>query len=243
MINKEGTGEGIVMEINEDGSAYLGLPTFFTKALKANHIHYKSFIKDFFAETNKKKCKEITIDIRGNRGGSVHMAGYLASFIIDSTFTFFESVELRNTKKATYDHYIQKDPFYRFRKIITRNGKTKRYYTLHRELKTRKPHRFSPQEEVQVTVLIDHDTFSAATMFAAMVKAKSDAVYIGEETGGTCVGSGLSPIKLALPHSGIIVEIPLAYIRLSVKGLHKDELYRGVQPDMVNRSYNNPPDR
>lgn len=239
-INRE--GEIVAVEIREAGSAYLRLQTFYTKTLKENRLHYKSFIKDFFRETKEKECKEVIIDIRGNRGGSVHMAGFLASFIIDSTFTFFESVELKNAKKVTFDPYIHKDPFYRLRRMITRKKGEKRFYCMHRELKFRKPHRLNPGEEIQFTILIDHETFSAATMFAAVVKAKSGAVFGGEETGGTCVGSGLSPVKLVLPYSGIIVEMPLAYIRLSVNGLHKDELYRGVQPDVVNHSYCNPRD-
>jgi len=231
LMNKGGIGEGMAMEINEGGSAYLRLPTFYTKVLKANDIHYKSYIKNFFKETGEKNCEEIIIDIRGNQGGSVHMAGYLASFIIDSTFTFFKSVELKSMDKVTYDHFIQKDQFYRFRHMITRKKGEKRYYTLHRELKPRKPHRLSPQEEVQITVLIDHNTFSAATMFAALLKAKSDVIFVGEGTGGTCIGSGLSPVKLTLPYSGIVVEMPLAYIYLSIQRLQKDELYQGVQPD------------
>lgn len=236
MRTRQGDQKTVVTKRIEHGSCYLKLPTFYTKALKANHIKYKSYIKDFFREANNKNCKEIIIDIRGNRGGSVHMAGYLASFIIDSAFTFFDSVELKNTRKITYNRYIQKDSFYRFRKMITRGNEEMRYYNMHRELRTRKPHRLSPQKDVTIAVLIDHKTFSAATMFAALLKAKSDATFIGEETGGTCIGSGLSPIRMSLPYSKFIVEIPLAYIHLSVEGLHEDELYRGVQPDIYKSS-------
>ncbi len=236
-------GELTAMDINDGGSAYIRFPTFYTKALKTNDIHYRSYIKNFFKESREKNCEKIIIDIRGNRGGSVHMAGYLASFIIDSTFSFFERVELKNTKKVTCGQYIQKDLFYRFRRMITRKKGEKRHYNLHRELRPRKPHRLNPEEEIQFTILIDHETFSAATMFAALIKAKSDAVFIGEETGGTCVGSGLSPIRIVLPHSGIIVEMPLAYIYLNVHRIEDAELLRGVQPDVVNRSNINSSDR
>ncbi|HUS86794.1 MAG TPA: S41 family peptidase [Bacteroidales bacterium] len=237
MKQMNGPKEEIETGMTENGSYYIRLPTFYTKELKSNNINYRSYIKDFFREVKNKSGKEIIIDIRGNRGGSVHMAGYLASFIIDSTFTFFNSVELNNTSRITFDKYIIKDPFYRFRKIITQKRGAKRYYTFHRELRARKPNRFNPGKSVTVKVLIDPTTFSAATMFAAILRAKSDAIFIGEETGGTCTGSGLSPIRLTLPYSNFIVEIPLAYIHLSVEGLQEYQLFRGVQPDSVVRSY------
>ncbi len=218
-------------EIIENGNARLVLPTFYTVELRKYGIRYKNYLKSFFREADKKKCKEIIIDIRGNRGGSVHMAAYLASFIIDSCFTFFNSVELKNYKLLTCDKYIEKDAFYRFRRLITSRKGNKRYYRLHRELRPRKPHRLSPGPEVNIKILIDNKTFSAATMFAAVCKSKSDAVFIGKETAGKCIGSGLSPVKLTLPYSQIIVEIPLAYIFLSTNNLDQDQLHRGVLPD------------
>ena len=168
-------------ELFENGIYKLILPTFYTVELKRNGIRYKKYLKSFFREARKKNCKEIVIDIRGNRGGSVHMAAYLASFIIDSCFTFFNSVELKDYKSITYDNYIEKDAFYRFRRLITSRNGDKRYYWLHRELRPRKPHRLSPGSDVEFKIFIDNKTFSAATMFAAVCKAKSDALFIGKK--------------------------------------------------------------
>jgi hypothetical protein len=70
-------------------------------------------------------------------------------------------------------------------------------------------------------------------MFAAVCKAKSDAVFIGEETGGKCIDSGLSPVNLILPFTHFIVELPIAYIYLSTDNLDTCQLYRGVTPDSL----------
>ena len=227
----QGHNEVTDKEIVKNGSCRLVLPTFYTVELRRNGVRYKNYLKSFFREARKENCKEIVIDIRGNRGGSVHMAAYLASFIIDSCFTFFNSVELTEQKKITCDKFVEKDAFYRFRRLITTSKGDKRYYRLHRELRPRRAHRLSPGSEVEFKILIDNKTFSAATMFAAVCKAKSDASFIGEKTAGKCIGSGLNPLKLTLPYTHFIIEIPLAYIYLSVEGLDKEQLYWGVKPD------------
>jgi len=227
----QGHNEVTDKEIVKNGSCKLVLPTFYTVELRRNGVRYKNYLKSFFREARKENCKEIVIDIRGNRGGSVHMAAYLASFIIDSCFTFFNSVELTEQKKITCDKFLEKDAFYRFRRLITTSKGDKRYYRLHRELRPRRAHRLSPGSEVKFKILIDNKTFSAATMFAAVCKAKSDASFIGEKTAGKCIGSGLNPLKLTLPYTHFIIEIPLAYIYLSVEGLDTEQLYRGVKPD------------
>ena len=203
-------------EIKKDSICRLILPTFYTISLAKNKIHYKKYLRSFFREVQDKNCNEIVIDIRGNRGGSVHMAAYLASFIIDSSFTFFKSVELTNIKHVTYDHYIEKDAFFRFRTLLSRREGNKRYYQLHRELKPRRPNSLSPHLGVRIKILTDNKTFSAASMFASVCRTKSDAVIIGEKDAVALEGSGLNPVKLILPYSSFIVEIPIAYIYLNL---------------------------
>jgi len=144
-------------EINTFGMSKLVIPTFYTVRLKKDGIHYKRYLRSFFKKVYMSNCQEVVVDIRGNKGGSVHMAAYLASFVVDTSFT----------------------------------------------------------------------------MFAAICRAKSDAIFLGEETSGKCIGSGLSPLKLTLPYSNLIVYIPMAYIYLSTNNLANDQLFRGVIPDNV----------
>ena len=220
-------------EINTFGMSKLVIPTFYTVRLKKDGIHYKRYLRSFFKKVYMSNCQEVVVDIRGNKGGSVHMAAYLASFVVDTSFTLFNSVELTAYEKTTYEQYIKKNSFYRFRKLLTKKKNNKRLYWLHRELRPRKPKRYSPPDDVRFVILIDKDTFSAATMFAAICRAKSDAIFLGEETSGKCIGSGLSPLKLTLPYSNLIVYIPMAYIYLSTNNLANDQLFRGVIPDNV----------
>ncbi len=79
-----------------------------------------------------------------------------------------------------------------------------------------------------LVVIIGRQTFSAAALFAAELDKQTNAVFIGEPTGG---GPNVhaNPRPLKLPNSGLVVEVSSRYFDLGGADDHRD----AVVPDIA----------
>lgn len=82
----------------------------------------------------------------------------------------------------------------------------------------------------EVLVLISPVTYSGGSEFANMMRYSTDAVSVGEETGGGYCGntSGYGR-EVRLPHSGITVDVPALRFEMNVG---EESCGRGVIPDV-----------
>lgn len=209
-------------------AAVLAMKTFYTHALKKEGIRYKAYFRNLFHLLNEQKINNLIIDIRGNAGGSVYLGAELFSYFAETPFTFFKEYRLSSKLFLTYSRYIKRDIFVTFKWLVTQKKNGWRSYPWHSLLKPKKPKR-QYHYKGQVFILTDGATFSAASMFAAFVNSRKKAIFIGEETGGSYCGNGISPIHLTLPNTGIRVQIPLGFAILNV---NPDTVCsRGIIPD------------
>lgn len=211
-------------------TALLRMKTFYTVDLKKKGIRYKSYFQNLFRLIREDGVENMIIDIRGNAGGSMNLGADLLAYLLDEEFKFLNSYQLSPTLSLTHKKHIDQDMFISFKWLVTQKKNGWRSYSWHRLLKPQKPkHRF--QFKGNVYVLIDGETFSAASMFAALLRRRKDTFFVGEETGGTACGSGVAPIHLTLPNSRLRVQIPFGYINLA--GPKEMDCSRGVIPDFI----------
>jgi hypothetical protein len=194
------------------GSVVLTLPNF---------DDGKKAIRKCFAYIDKQAVKHLIVDLRSNEGGNGNTGAYLASYVIDSTFSYFLD---RKTAPMRYGVLMMdKEGVLAGNKYTEPDSMTRRYtFTI----KPQKKAHF----DGQLYVLTDRGTFSTGAFVASVLKHKAGALLIGEETGGSEYGIGGGVIgKLELPNTGFSVRFPLYAWWFNTVAENKG---RGVMPDV-----------
>lgn len=204
------SGDFLSLEHTED-YAYMRIRTFSYQALRDNGYDYEQFLEDSFKEFMKKGTKNLILDLRGNGGGKDDYGALLVSYLARESFGYFDRIEVTRKypgrSKRVGDQY----------RVTTHNG-----------LDTWQPkeNRFTGD----VYVLIDGFSFSTCADVATVLHHHGWATFLGEETGGGYDGNTSGHTRtITLPHSGIIVNIPMW--KYTTANIGHDYKGRGVIPD------------
>ncbi|MDX9726567.1 MAG: S41 family peptidase [Bacteroidales bacterium] len=222
----DNTERNFVLTFPDEKVALLKIKAFYPLSKEDN---FKRFLKSSFKEINSRKIQRLVIDLRDNEGGNDRWGALLFAQLTDKPFSYYESLKLPN-KKLSFSEYAQMPKFYGLLKLLIRKDKDGGYkWTLHRNLKTRKPSRNPFMGEV--FVLVNGFSFSVTSEFAAVVKATGRARLIGEETGGTYSGNNSGTfVIVTLPNSRLVLGIPMLGYYMSVPPIQPFD--RGVLPDI-----------
>lgn len=212
------------LEYLDRSTALLTVNTFSTETRK-NQKKFFKFLKDSFNEINKKGIKNLVLDIRENTGGDDGNDMELASYLIDTHFKenkyrklntidnlppypqyllpqWYDMMGLdadsnpetiqKTMKKMVKEEMIKGDDgayYWRKDKVIHRNPAKNRF-------------------KGNVFILTSGRVFSGGGLFSALVRDKSNAIFIGEETGGGYYRhTGTIPLFYNLPNSKLIFSI------------------------------------
>jgi C-terminal processing protease CtpA/Prc len=199
---------------------------------------WKKGISGNFRKTLHQKFKEISlcspkalaIDLRQNGGGQILLSARLFSYFCDSIFPLMAYTQI-NQKR--FKVQADRNKTYTFRPFGWFNGlwiekkeKTALFqirpaFTYNNPVKNYK-------YKGKVFVLTGPNTFSSAAFFSSLAYRYTNAVFVGQETGGGYYGTSAGTwVKLTLPHSKITVQIPTILFRLNVSGV---PFGRGVPP-------------
>lgn len=188
---------------------------------------YNKYYKKVFKEIRVRNINYLVIDIRDNGGGYFLNGNYLLSYLNNKDFTFTFN---RPKRKLNKEKYIKMDFFSKLTKSAfnllpdREKNKTTRNYEL----------KYKPQKKNHYNgtlyVITNSGSFSMSSFVAAYLKHQTDAILIGQETGGGEDGSNaiLSHI-LTLPATKIRVHIP--FYHLDHK-MNNTLLGNGVMPDI-----------
>jgi len=215
----------VVWSIHGD-AALLQVHSFSSMSLRKYRQRFIAAMSDF----NASGCKYLVIDIRGNGGGREGVENLLLSCLGQRCEEKYDAVEIRAPYAPSYRH---------FRHGFKRRTEDWVYTAV--EFRRNDDHRWERRNRFKrsfveiespftgpVGVLIDRNTFSGASEFAALVRDNVPvSVLIGEETCGGYQGhtSGYA-YELVLPNTGFIVHIPRIWFDLNVPGTDNG----GVRP-------------
>jgi C-terminal processing protease CtpA/Prc len=190
--------KGLALDFQSNGVAVLTVGTFDMKGNKFNQ-----FLKNSFAEINRRQCRTVIIDLRNNGGGEDENGACQYSYLTNRPFSYYASVETVERKFRPEEHP---------------------------QLRLQQPS--STPFLGDVYFLINGYTFSAAAEFCAVARSEKRGEFIGEETGGGYYGNTAgNDTVLVLPKTGIKVVIPLVKYTLAVhKAEYPD---RGIIPEHV----------
>ncbi|KIA97565.1 hypothetical protein OA93_13645 [Flavobacterium sp. KMS] len=206
------------IDYKKGGIALLTIKTFNGEIFDQTKENYILFLEQTFKEIKDKKIDNLIIDLRGNGGGRDTYGSLLYSYLTNTPFEYYTSLESTSQKLTKNDLSSYKP----------KENPSEDYFRGRNNLATQKPslNNFAGK----VYILIDGMSFSTTAEFCAIAKSNNRALFIGEETGGGYFGntSG-NAVELVLPNTQIYVSIPTTKYVLSVK---KDKYSnRGILPD------------
>lgn len=184
--------------------------SFYDKTIDPN---FDSLLHAAFSKIKNEGIKNLVVDLRDNEGGDEHQQMELMSYLYNQPFKLYQNIYLshldfrplkpiileRDTAKLLFNN----DDAY-MRRINDDLWINNYEYSDNLMLKPPKEHVFTGK----LYVLMNGRCFSSAADLIADLKKTTNAVFIGEESGGTYEGpTGGDNIVIQLPHSKIMVRI------------------------------------
>ena len=184
--------------------------SFYNKTIDPD---FDSLLNSAFSKIKNERIENLIVDLRNNEGGDEHQQIELISYLYNKSFKLYQNIYLshldfrplkqiiieRDTSNLLYnndDEYMRR---------INDNLWINNYdYSDNLMLKPPKDNVFTGK----LYVLMNGICFSSAADLIADLKKTTDAVFIGEETGGVYEGpTGGDNIVIELPNSKIMVRI------------------------------------
>lgn len=188
---------------------------------------YRAFHAATFAELAQKHVKRLVVDLRGNPGGNNALAVDLLKYLLSSPFVLTKSAQARVVLPSFMSAVAGSSAYFDTTQVkrLPDGTLTQASATLGQHRPYRQ-HRFRGQ----VVLLVDGGTFSAASNFAASLRAQRRILILGQETGGTEAGLNGGVIsRVELPHTHMVLQLP--HFRL-LTACASPQLGRGVRPDV-----------
>ena len=180
---------------------------------------FQQFLDSCFTSIKDKNIQNLVIDIRKNEGGAQGMEDILMSYLIKSRYEKYKYVAIPST---TYS-FLEFTNYKNRREKLARELSNEFYQAYDGSLVNKKGF-YEGRDPAKIHfdgniyILINGLTFSGASEFAALAKNHTNAVFIGEETGGGYYGntSG-SYLSFTLPHTKLLGRIPLCKFVVEVQ--------------------------
>jgi hypothetical protein len=202
--------------------AVMRLNTFSSGAMK-------KFFRSSFRSLKKLGIDDLAIDLRENGGGRVNNYIRLTKYLAQKPFKVGDTVAA-STRNIQYKRYIKPAwPFWIAMQFRAKKMEDGKYHYRRYERHYYQPYAADKAYRGNLYLIQAGATFSAASMFTASLKGQSNALIVGEESGGGYYGNSAMHIpEIVLPNSKLRVTLPL-YRLVMDKNRSKG---RGVLPDI-----------
>ena len=199
---------------------------------------YKIVYKEVFALLEKKKTKNLILDLRNNPGGRLSDIHHLYSFLTpDSTYQLIEDVKVTSQWSLLHFDFPKRFGFLKIplypilatRAFLITNKDANGDYSIKSKESRLKPHNTN-YFKGKIYVLINAGSFSASCILSSKLKQNTQITFVGQETGGAFNGTvaGLTS-TYNLPNS----KLPAKLWIMEVIPTHKSPIDgRGIFPDV-----------
>ena len=221
---------GLSLEMKGNKTAVLTIRTFSASLIKKTGEKTKKFMQAAFEEIEASGIEHLIVDMRGNGGGEPSVSVALFSHLLDRPFTFYDAVYSDIRKIPNPELYQEGAKMINLLGGLLLKENDEGTFDLKTEgLEPSKP--VWPIYKKQLYVLTDGKSFSQTGETAGFFKSETDAIFIGEECGGSPVQntSGVG-LPLELPNSKNVATIPLILWKMNV---NFENTGRGVVPDHI----------
>lgn len=186
-----------------NNTAVITLNTFSTGRLR-------KFFRQTFSYIKQAGINNVVLDIRSNGGGKINSSTLLTKYVTRQPFKVADSAYAIKRTLRPYTKYIKGKFFNNIGLLfLTRKKKDGNFHFGIWERKTYNA-KHKNHYSGDLYVLINGQTFSAATLFSNAVKGQPGITLVGEEAGGGWYGnSGIMIPDITLPNTHLRVRLPL----------------------------------
>ena len=201
-------GDLFRLRVLDDGTALLRIGTFATFSLD---IDYGAWLTDAFRQIRDRDATRLVVDLRGNAGGMTDAAVLLLRHLLTEgvEVTPWDGVTAYQTVPPDVRPHVRSwsSEFYDLTGRVTPAGDgTFRMAPRPRVRLEPAPDAF----DGPVAVLVDAAASSATFLLADQIQKTGAALLVGQETGGSLRGLNAGQVMfLTLPHTGLVVDLPL----------------------------------
>ena len=199
----------------------------------ANSLHaFNNFLGNSFRLIKQNGIKKLIIDCRNNAGGYYNSTYSLLSYLVNEKLPEYDSVYQR-FKTLTYTQFTAPDDTDRIADIDTAYLNYTKIKQGIYKLKQEEIKVWKPQESIfngKIFVIVNGNVASAASTLSAILKDKTNATIVGEETGGGNDAHNADIMAFILPNSKMEINIPL---RRYFQPVIKKWEGRGVIPSKI----------
>ena len=196
-------------------TAYLKIESFDGDLFEQKKIDFPNFLQSAFNRINSNKIKNLIIDLRNNHGGTDEFGKLLFSYLTDHDFDYYSSLTTSTDSFGFFKYTNMRGPKVPNGMLKANAGGT---FDVIRHPNVGKQKPLLPNYSGKIYVLINGGCFSTASECISMIHSNTDAIFIGEESGGGYYGnnSGMVP-EMTLPNTKIRIAIPLMKYVMAVK--------------------------
>lgn len=173
----------------------LSLAVFYLDEFKEND-EFKTAITNFFKEVKSKNIKNVAIDLRGNDGGDVSAINEILKYLNIEGLPRDSGTIVRVSQKALDNSDYYNDDY--SKPQVIKDFTRLKSITYYHNQKVTDGNIFKGN----FYVLTSNYSFSAASLFAWLVKYSNAGLIIGEPTGNNPNHTYGNPVRLVLPNTG-----------------------------------------
>ncbi len=180
---------------------------------------FQQFLDSCFNSIKENNIHNLIIDIRKNEGGAQGMEDILMSYLIKSRYEKYKYVAIPSTTYSFLEFTNYKNKGERLARALS-----KEFYQSYDGSLINKKGYYEGRDPAKIHfdgniyILINGLTFSGASEFAALAKNHTNAVFIGEETGGGYYGNTSGNyLTFTLPQTKLVGRIPLCKFVVEVE--------------------------
>jgi len=187
---------------------------------------FELFTDSVFKEINIHQIEDLIIDIRDNTGGWTANGRYLFSYFIKNEMSYVDRVEFKKIEDFTFKPLITQDAGILDSMQFETSASAMLEWINYPSL------RVEPNKENnyggKLIILINDLSHSCSVLFSSMMSNHTDAIFVGEESGGAQCGQNGMVLNFVLPFSGVPIHISTAQYYLNISDPNNS---KGVEVD------------
>ncbi len=213
-------------------AAVLKIGSFNTHHFQDDYQKYTNQVDAYFYEINSAGIENLILDLRDNTGGEDSYEAYLLRYLMSEPFKMYGQLTFRKDDyKFLPDgkHWDIPEAGFKANNQGSFDATEALWDAGESTLGIQQP--LQNRYQGRLIVLINAHTFSAASGMASFLHHTERAIFVGEETGGSYIGSvaGYNP-TFDLPNTLININLPLMNVRRPF--FNEAWTDRGVLPDI-----------
>ncbi len=197
-------------------TAYLQIKGFFNWEVNQKEVSFEKALNKVFKKVHSAKAKYLILDLRNNGGGEGKLGLQTLTYLIGQPFIQYKEAFVKTINPQSRPYTDITDDLIKELAEVTKKN-TDHHFVLTNTVSDKPVNPRQPNFTGKIYVLTDGNTFSTAADVAAILFAQRQAVFIGEEMGGSYYGNSSDFFVFAkLPHTQCKIRIPLVGFRNQV---------------------------